>query len=63
MATTTAGITSTATAATAARVGVGVMVVMPGKALFEQAPHSVQGLGQRSSVDGNLTGLVGWDEV
>ena len=61
MATTTAaGITTTAASTT---VGVGVMVVMPGKALFQQAPHRVQGLGQCPSVDGNLTGLVGWDEV
>ena len=52
--TTTAGITTTTATTT-----VGVM--MPGKTLFQQPPHSVQGLGQRPSVDGNLTGLVGWD--
>lgn len=54
MAATTAGITTTA-----ARVAVGVMIIMmPGEALFQQPPHRVQGLGQRPSIDRDLTGLV-----
>ena len=58
MTATAAGITTTVATSASAGLGLDVMVMMPREALFQQAPDRVQSLGQRPSVDGDLTGLV-----
>ena len=40
-----------------ARVGVMMMVMVPGEALFQQPPDCVEGLCERAGVYGDLAGL------
>ena len=46
-----------AAVAVAARVGVMMVVMMPGEALLQQPPHCVESLCERAGVDGDLAGL------